>query len=152
MMHIIKISTPAILLLMLVMMMLSCTSESPDTTTSESPDTTTSESLDTTTSKPTGTSAAPAALLASEDSPGKDHNDDGVRHYEQAHWDQAEGHFSQAIEADPNLAEAHYNLALALDHLGNHGAATESFKQAASLAPNNPDIAESPILKQHIGK
>jgi Tfp pilus assembly protein PilF len=91
-------------------------------------------------------------LLAPEGSPGKDHNDDGVGHYEQAHWDQAEGHFSQAIEADPNLAEAHYNLALALDHLGNHGAATESFKQAASLAPNNPDIAESPILKQHIGK
>ncbi len=145
MMHILKISTPAILLLMLVMMMLSCTSESPDTT-----------------SKPTGTSVAPAkpattsvvpaALLAPEGSSGKDHNDDGVGHYKQAHWDQAKGHFSQAIEADSNLAEAHYNLALALDHLGNHGAATESFKQAASLAPNNPDIAESPILKQHIGK
>jgi len=133
--HVFKISTSAILLLMLVMMMQACTSESQDTT-----------------SKAVGTSGAPVALLAPEGSPGKDHNDDGVGHYKQAHWDQAKGHFSQAVEADPNLAEAHYNLALALDHLGNHGAATESFKKAASLAPNNPDIAESPILKQHIGK
>ena len=52
---------------------------------------------------------------------------------------------------DGKLAEAHYNLALSLDKLGKHEEATTHFKKAAELAPKNPKIVDSPILKKHIG-
>ena len=42
-------------------------------------------------------------------------NSEGIEHYNQEHWDVALGHFVKAVEADPASAEAHYNLALALD-------------------------------------
>jgi Tfp pilus assembly protein PilF len=59
--------------------------------------------------------------------------------------------FTKAIKADANLAEAHYNLALSLDKMGKHEDATGSFKKAAELAPTNPAIKDSPILKKHLG-
>ena len=90
-------------------------------------------------------------LQAASESPGQAENASGIDHFNQGHWDVAEGHFKKAIEADPNLAEAHYNLAVALDKMGNHGDATTSFHKAAELAPDNPAIAESAILKQHTG-
>lgn len=40
-------------------------------------------------------------------------NDLGVLRYQQGRWREAARHFSQAIEKDPQLAEAYYNLALA---------------------------------------
>ena len=55
------------------------------------------------------------------------------------------------FKADANLAEAHYNLALSLDKMGKHEDATGSFKKAAELAPTNPAIKDSPILKKHLG-
>lgn len=91
------------------------------------------------------------ALPAPASSAGRVENDEGVSHYEQGHWDVAEEHFRKAMQADANLAEAHYNLGLALDKLGKHPEATEQFKKAKELAPGNPAIVESPILKQHIG-
>ncbi len=63
----------------------------------------------------------------------------------------ADAHFRKAIEAAPNLAEAHFNLALALDKQGKHEDATTHFKKAAELAPTNVQIAESPVLKKHTG-
>ena len=77
-------------------------------------------------------------------------NDEGVGHYKQGHWDVSEGHFRKAVKADPNLAEAHYNLGLALDKMGKHDEATTEFKKAAELAPANPAIKDSAILKKHI--
>jgi Flp pilus assembly protein TadD len=62
----------------------------------------------------------------------------------------SEGHFRKAIKADPNLAEAHYNLGLTLDKMGKHEEATTEFKQAAELAPTTPAIKDSAILKKHI--
>ncbi|MGH7254981.1 MAG: tetratricopeptide repeat protein, partial [Nitrospirales bacterium] len=73
----------------------------------------------------------------------------GVGHYEQGHWDESAKHFRKAVSADPKLAIAHFNLALALDKMGDHGKATEHFKKAAELAPDNPKIVNSEILKQH---
>ena len=94
----------------------------------------------------------PQVLNAPDSSPGQPDNALGIDHFIQNHWDVAEGYFSKAIEADPNLAEAHYNLAVSLDKMGNHGAATTSFRKAAELAPDNSAITESAILKQHVGK
>jgi len=91
------------------------------------------------------------ALMAPEASAGRAANDEGVSHARQGHWDVAEGHFRKAIEADSKLAEAQYNLGLALDKLGKHDAATAAFKKAVELAPANTEITESAILKKHIG-
>jgi Tfp pilus assembly protein PilF len=97
-----------------------------------------------------GTPAADSALMSPASSAGRMDNDEGVGHYKQGHWDVSEGHFRKAITADPNLAEAHYNLALTLDKMGKHEEATTEFKKAAELAPTNPAIKDSAILKKHI--
>ncbi|MFQ5443559.1 MAG: tetratricopeptide repeat protein [Nitrospinales bacterium] len=98
-----------------------------------------------------GNLATGGALMAEETEAGASENNKGVAHYKEGHWDVAEKHFREAIEANSNLAEAHYNLALALDKLGNHGDATSQFKTALDLAPDNPKISDSQILKDHIG-
>jgi Flp pilus assembly protein TadD len=98
-----------------------------------------------------GVAGAETALMAPAASSGRMDNDEGVGHYQQGHWDVAEGHFRKAVKADANLAEAHFNLALSLDKMGKHEEATASFKKAAELAPNNPKIKESVVLKKHTG-
>lgn len=95
-------------------------------------------------------SAGDSALMSPASSAGRMDNDEGVGHYKQGHWDVAEGHFRKAVTADPNLAEARYNLGLALDKMGKHEEATAEFKKAAELAPTNPAIKDSEILKKHI--
>jgi len=94
---------------------------------------------------------AHTVLKVSSGTPGQMENDEGVSHYKQGHWDIAEVHFRKSLEVDPGLAEGHFNLGLALDKLGKHGDATASFRKAKELAPSNPQIAQSPILKAHLG-
>lgn len=77
-------------------------------------------------------------------------NDEGVSHYQQGHWDVAQEHLNKAVKADPNSAVAHYNLALTLDKLGKHEDATTEFKKALELAPTDPAIKDSEILKKHV--
>jgi Flp pilus assembly protein TadD len=105
--------------------------------------------------KPAGTATmaagADTALMSPASSPGRADNDEGVSHYKQGHWDVAADWFKKAVKADGNLAEAHYNLALSLDKMGKHEDATAAFKKAAELAPTNPAIKDSPILKKHLG-
>lgn len=92
-----------------------------------------------------------AALTAPASSPGQSDNDEGVTHAQQGHWDVAENHFRKALEADPKLAEAQYNLGLALDKQNKHEEATAAFKKAAELAPGNTKITASEILRKHTG-
>lgn len=77
-------------------------------------------------------------------------NEEGLGHLKQEHWDTSEKFFRDAIAMAPDFAEAHFNLALALDQMGNHPEASEHFKTAKELAPNNPKIAENEILKKHL--
>lgn len=78
-------------------------------------------------------------------------NNDGVRHFRGGrHWSEAGGFFEDALKIDPNLAEAHFNLALVHNKKNRHGKATEHFKKAAELAPNDARIQNSEILKSHI--
>ena len=95
--------------------------------------------------------SADTALMSPASSPGRADNDEGVGHYKQGHWDVATDWFKKAVKADANLAEAHYNLALSLDKMGKHEDATAAFKKAAELAPANPAIKDSTILKKHLG-
>jgi tetratricopeptide (TPR) repeat protein len=100
-------------------------------------------------SKRAGTSAD-AALYAPASTPARADNDEGVGHYLQGHWDVAMGHFQKAVKADPKSAVVHYNVALTLDKMGKHDEATQSFKKALDLAPNDPTIKDSEILKKHL--
>ena len=73
------------------------------------------------------------ALTASDTEPGATENNEGVGHYKEGHWKTSAKHFREAIAAGPKLAEAHYNLALTLDKLGDHGGATNHFREALGL-------------------
>jgi Flp pilus assembly protein TadD len=93
--------------------------------------------------------AAPA-LKTAAGSKAEAHNNEGLDHYSQGHFDVALKHFQEAAKADPQSAEAHYNLALASDKTGDHKGATEHFKTAYDLGKNNPAIQNSGILKAHL--
>ena len=104
----------------------------------------------------TATAAAPApasdgALMSAAGSPGQADNDEGVNQYKQGHMDVATDRFQKAVKSDPKSAEAQYNLGLSFDKMGKHDEATAAFKQAVALAPANPAIKDSPILKKHLG-
>ena len=105
-------------------------------------------------SQPGGTkktgAAADAPLSAPASSAARMENDEGVGHYQQGHWDVAMQHFQKAVKADPNSAVVHYNIALTQDKMGKHEDATTSFKKALELAPNDPVIKDSEILKKHV--
>ena len=77
-------------------------------------------------------------------------NTDGITRYQMGHWEVAQQHFEAAIEEEPELAEPHYNLALALHQLGAHAEATTHLKQAAKLAPKNPAITGSTFYRSHV--
>jgi Tfp pilus assembly protein PilF len=88
-------------------------------------------------------------LKSSPGSKAEAHNDQGIEHYHQGHWDVARKHFLEAAKADPRSAEAHYNVALALDKAGDHKGATEHFRMAYDLGRANPEIQQSKILAAH---
>ena len=77
------------------------------------------------------------------------HNEEGISHYNQGHYDVALKHFHMASEIDPRIGESHYNEAISLDALGRHGDATNHFFVARKYAKGNPKILESVILNAH---
>jgi Tfp pilus assembly protein PilF len=90
---------------------------------------------------PVSTGADPSAVT---------HNVEGIEHYNMAHWDEAKRHFEAAVKSDPKSAEAHYNMALALDKLGDHAKARGYFKRAGELAPGNTAITQSNAYQIHV--
>lgn len=91
-------------------------------------------------------------LVAPATSLGRATNDEGVDLGQQGHWDVAEKSFRKAIETDDSLAEAQFNLGVALDKLGKHEEAAKALKKATELAPTNRLITESEIVKKHVKK
>lgn len=89
-------------------------------------------------------------LKAAAGSKGETHIAEGIMHYEKGHMDEAKKHFTAAAHADPQSAEAHYDVALVLDKTGDHKGAIEHFKKAQELGKDNPDIQNSEILKKHV--
>ena len=96
-------------------------------------------------------SLSDGALMSAVGSPGQADNDEGVSQYKQGHVDVAADWFQKALKSDPKSAEAQYNLGLSFDKMGKQDEATAAFKQAVALAPANPAIKDSPILKKHLG-
>ena len=77
------------------------------------------------------------------------HNEEGIPHYNQGHYDVALKHFQMASKIDSSVGEAHYNEALCLDALDRHGEATNHFYAARKHANGNPAILKSGILNAH---
>ena len=93
--------------------------------------------------------SVPLALPPGSNATAAQHNAAGIAQYEMQQWSVAREYFGSAIEADPNLAEAHFNLALTLDKLDLHAEATTHFKKAAELGPHNRAITESGAFRSH---
>jgi Tfp pilus assembly protein PilF len=89
-------------------------------------------------------------LKGASGSKAESHIASGIEHFDQGHWDVAKKHFSEAAQADPQSAEAHYDLALALDKAGDHKGATEHFQRAQTLGKDNTEIQQSGILRKHL--
>ena len=77
-------------------------------------------------------------------------NEEGISHYNEGHYDVALKYFQVAEKLDPSIGEIHFNEALALDQIGDHGAATNHFKTARDSAKGNEKILTSEILIKHI--
>ena len=77
------------------------------------------------------------------------HNEEGISHYNQGHYDVALKHFQMASTIDPAVGESYYNEALCLDKLGRHGDATNHFYAARKYAHGNSAILKSGILNDH---
>lgn len=96
------------------------------------------------------TTSLPLATPTDADKEAAMHNDEGIQLYRQGQWEAAKEHFEDAILADPDRAEPHYNLALTLDQLGSHARATSHFKEAAALSPTNTAITQSRAYTSHV--
>ena len=103
------------------------------------------ESKDVMASLPEG----PLTLPAGSDPEANTHNDEGILHYKEGHFDIALKHFREAGKIQSEIGEIHFNEALALDKLGDHGDATKHFKVAQENANGNTLILESKILLAH---
>ncbi len=87
---------------------------------------------------PTYTSADVQALIL-----------EGNRLFREGRWEGARQQFQVAVQQEPNLAEAHYNLALAMDRMGNRDGAKPHYIEAANLAPGHKVIWNSPPLRRY---
>ena len=64
----------------------------------------------------------------------------------------AQKHFEGAIAADPNNAEAHYQLGVVLVSLGNLTRARAEIDTYLKLAPDGPNTAQARALAARLAK
>ena len=64
-------------------------------------------------------------------------------------WAAARQHYEKAIGVQKTLAEAHYNLALTLDRLGQRQLAEAHYTEAANYAPGHQVIWNSRIYRRY---
>jgi Tfp pilus assembly protein PilF len=90
---------------------------------------------------PAGTSAVVSQQL-----------EEGNQLFARRDWAAAKQLYLATIQADPTVAEAHYNLALALERLGEKAEARKHYVTAANLAPGNKVIWDAPPLRKFDGE
>jgi Tfp pilus assembly protein PilF len=90
---------------------------------------------------------APAGTAAAV----KQEMDRGNRLFAAQDWAGAKEAYVAVLRMDSSLAEAHYNLALTLDQLGEKQAARKHYVTAANLAPGNRVIWNAPPLRKFEG-
>ena len=95
-------------------------------------------------------SEGPLALPAESNPEANKHNEEGIDHWNQGHYDVALKHFNTASKIDGSSGEVHFNEAISYDKEGQHGDATKHFKVAQQNANGNALILESKILLAHV--
>ena len=73
---------------------------------------------------------------------------EGNRLFGDHQWTAAIKKYKEAVQTQPSLAEAHYNLALTLDQQGRFSESRVHYKEAADLAPGNKVIWNAPPFRQ----
>lgn len=73
----------------------------------------------------------------------------GNQLFRQQDWTGARQVYLATIQAEPTLAEAHYNLALTLERLKEKVQARKHYVEAANLAPGNRVIWDAPPLRKY---
>ena len=74
---------------------------------------------------------------------------EGSRLFREGQYEAARQQFQSAVQQQADLAEAHYNLALSMDRMGDQAGAKKHFIEAANLAPGNKVIWNSPPLRRY---
>ena len=80
---------------------------------------------------------------------GNDQNNLGMNAYKKKKFDQALKHFQVASIVDRKKGIIFFNLALTLHQLEKHLEAAKHFQWALKLSPNNKNISDSLLLKEH---
>ena len=75
--------------------------------------------------------------------------EEGNKLFAARQWDAAKAQYEAAIKAQPSLAEAHYNLAMVIENLGDEATARRHYVEAANLAPGHKIIWDSPPFRMH---
>lgn len=75
---------------------------------------------------------------------------EGDRLFQAKDWAGASQAYQSAVGAQPDLAEAHYNLAVTFDRMGNKAEARKHYLEAANLAPGNKVIWDAPPLRDSL--
>ncbi|GJL55440.1 MAG: hypothetical protein NPIRA02_25720 [Nitrospirales bacterium] len=74
---------------------------------------------------------------------------EGNQLFAERQWTVAIEKYQEAVQAQPELAEAHYNLGLTLYRKGPVAAARPHFIEAANLAPGHPVIWNAPPFRKY---
>jgi tetratricopeptide (TPR) repeat protein len=74
---------------------------------------------------------------------------EGNRLFREGRWEGARQQFQSAVQQQADLAEAHYNLALSMDRMGDQAGAKKHYIEAANLAPGHKVIWNSPPLRRY---
>ena len=67
----------------------------------------------------------------------------GAKVAREGYWQEARFRFEHAVALDPNNARAHNDFAVALEAVGEFGAAFDEYKKAVSLAGNDTSIRQN---------
>jgi tetratricopeptide (TPR) repeat protein len=74
---------------------------------------------------------------------------EGSRLFREGQWEAARQQFESVVQQQADIAEAHYNLALTMDRMGDQAGAKKHYIEAANLAPGNKIIWNSPPLRRY---
>jgi hypothetical protein len=81
---------------------------------------------------------ARAEGLAPKLAEAEEHNDAGLKFYQEERYEEAVVEFEKALDCAPGTAKYHCNLGVALSELGRSEEATEEYETAIRLAPTDP--------------
>lgn len=74
---------------------------------------------------------------------------EGNRLFKEQRWKDAEEQYRIAIQSFPSLAEAHYNLGLALHEQGRYSESRAHFTRALKLEPRHVVYRNTPPFRQY---